>query len=319
MMKRPAFIALFLLFFTSLLAVSCKEFIEPSIENKKVYLKAPSDGFQSKLYKISFWWDEVEDALGYRLQVVSPGFAAPDRLVLDTLVSGNKFSVNLDPGKYEWHLRAENGSTVTAYSGARSFEVLQSSIKQQAVELNAPADQAQINNAQVNLRWGTLYGAARYRLQIDTNNFINESSVVYNEALPGNELALALPKDQSYQWRVQAENDTAQSRWSVVNHFTLDRLPPGRVKALEPADNQTVNKPVHLRWENVASAVRYRLYLLKSDSVTSYSKNFPVIVNENTYDFQSGTGGERIYWKVAAIDAAGNAGTASATRSFIIP
>ncbi|MBL4676898.1 MAG: hypothetical protein JKY70_11950 [Mucilaginibacter sp.] len=191
-----------------------------------MYLEAPSEGFQSTVYKVNFWWDEVEDALGYRLQVVSPGFAAPDRLVLDTLVIGNKFSINTDPGKYEWRLRAENGSTVTAYSSSRKFEVLQSSIKQQSVELTTPQNDLLTNDPHLVFKWVTLYGATQYLLQVDTNNFVNENTLNYNQVLSGNELALTLAKDQRYQWRVRAQNDTAQARWSAVNRFTLDRTPP---------------------------------------------------------------------------------------------
>jgi hypothetical protein len=317
-MKRSGLFTIYTLFTALVLFDSCKDFIEPSIANRQVYLEAPSDGFQTPLYKVSFWWDEVEDALAYRLQVVSPGFGTPDRLVLDTLVMGNKFNVNLDPGKYEWRLRAENGSTTTAYSAARKFEVLQSSIKQQAVELSAPANGLLTNSGQLTFRWGTLYGATKYHLQIDTNNFTNEAVVVYDQSLPGNELAFQLPKDQVYQWRVQAANDTAQARWSAVNRFTLDRLPPARVKAMSPLDNQSVAKPVHLAWETAATALRYRLYLLKADSTSNYNDNFPVIVNGNTYEFQAGNSGERVYWKVSAIDAAGNEGAASVARSFTI-
>ena len=195
---------------------------------------------------------------------------------------------------------------------------VQSSIKQQSVELASPGNNVLTNNAHLTFQWGTLYGATAYHLQVDTNSFINEAAMVYDQSVPANELVFTLPKDQVYQWRVRAENDTAQARWSSVNRFTLDRLPPARVKALAPSDNQAVNKPVHLQWENTSSAVRYRLYMLKADSTKNYDEHYPVLVNGNTYDFASGSNGERIYWKVAAIDAAGNEGQTSIARSFIV-
>jgi uncharacterized protein YegP (UPF0339 family) len=318
LMKRPGFFSCTIVFFTLAAFESCKDFIEPSIEKRQILIEAPSNGFQTPLYKVNFWWDEVEDALGYRLQVVSPRFDSPDKLVLDTLVNSNKFSGNLDPGKYEWRLRAENGSTVTAYSPARTFEVLQSSIKQQAVELSTPTNGLLTNNAQLNFQWETLYGATKYHLQIDTNNFANDEMVVYDQSLPINQLTYNLSKDQAYQWRVRAENDTAQARWSAVNRFTFDRLPPARVKAVTPSDNQSIAKPVHIAWETAATAVRYRLYVLKADSTNNYNDSFPVIVNAAAYDFQSGNSGERVYWKVSAIDAAGNEGATSIARSFTI-
>ncbi|MFD0766153.1 hypothetical protein ACFQZI_14915 [Mucilaginibacter lutimaris] len=317
-MKRPDLLIVLILFSLLMLQVSCKDFIEPSIENRRVFLEAPSDKYQSKVYKIGFWWDEVEDALTYRLQVVTPGFDSPDRLVLDTLVKGNQFNFNFDPGKYEWRVRAENGSTVTPYAGARKFEVLSSSITQQAVELSAPGNGLLTNSESQNFQWGTLYGATKYHLQIDTSNFVSQSALVYDQSLAGNVFTYTLPKDQVYQWRVRAENDTAQARWSAVYRFTLDRTPPERAKAISPSDNQQVAKPVQLEWAKITSAIRYRLYVLKSDSVSNYNGSFPVMVTGNSYAFQTGNSGERIYWKVSAIDAAGNAGPASAARSFTI-
>ncbi|OJW17948.1 hypothetical protein [Mucilaginibacter sp. 44-25] len=307
------------LFCTICLWISgCKDLIEPSINKRQVTVEAPSDGFKTPLYKVSFWWDEVEDALKYRLQITSPGFSQPDRLVLDTLVTGNKFSANVDPGKYQWRLRAENGSSATDYSTPRSFEVLQSSIKGQSVELIQPANGLLTNNSRINLSWGTLYGATQYRVQIDTNNFVSESSLVFNQSFPGTTITFTPARDQVYQWRVRAENDTAQARWSAVNQFTVDRIPPQRVKALSPADNASITKPVTLQWENASGAIRYRLYVMKADSVTNYNDTFPVTTTDNNYNFQSGNSNERIYWKVAAIDAAGNIGVPSAARSFII-
>lgn len=67
MKLKPAqiLLALFAMLMFSLSA--CKDFIEPNISKRLVSLKAPSDKYQSTNYNINFWWDEVEDALSYRL------------------------------------------------------------------------------------------------------------------------------------------------------------------------------------------------------------------------------------------------------------
>ena len=64
----PVFLA------SNILISSCKEFIEPSIAKRQVVLEAPVDQYQSTKYTVNFWWNGVEDALAYRLQVVTPGF-----------------------------------------------------------------------------------------------------------------------------------------------------------------------------------------------------------------------------------------------------
>ncbi|MES2063504.1 MAG: hypothetical protein V4456_16365 [Bacteroidota bacterium] len=298
---------------------SCKEFIEPSLEKRVINPKAPSENYQSPKYTITFWWDGLEDATSYQLQVVTPDFKFPGSLLLDTVVSKESFSFNLDPGNYQWRVRALNGSSQTAFSNALSFTVLQSSIKQQSVQLVGPANNAVTNQKDAIFQWGSLYGATKYHFQIDTSNFANENTLVYDASVPGQQINFTFLKDQSYQWRVRAENDTAQARWSSVYQVTYDHTPPPVVTPVSPVANTTVSKPVTLQWSAVASAVKYKVYVLKADSTSAYNQNFPVTLNNTTsYSFTGGNPGEKIYWQVSALDAAGNEGEKSKLRNFLI-
>lgn len=308
----------FLLLFFGLLLAACDDFIEPSISKSTVTLEAPADNYTSSSYSMSFWWDEVEHALTYHLQVVSQSFASPGSLVLDTVVAGNKFTFNFDPGVYQWRVLAANGSTKTAYTAPRTFTVASSSITTQTVQLSAPANSYLTNQTAVTLQWGTLFGATKYQVEIDTNNFANESVLLLNETLPENQLSFTFPKDQTYQWRIKAENDTAQAKWSAVYTMTYDHTPPGAVQVTAPADKQTSSLPVAMQWTATPTAAKYKVYVFKSDSVTLYNNNFPVTVTSNAYSFNLGSSGDQVYWKISAVDAAGNEGPASALRSFNI-
>ena len=112
-MKPLSYLIAILLFATGLLS-ACTDIIEPSVTKQIVTLEAPASGYQSANYTINFWWNAVDHALTYHLQVVTPNFAAPGSLVLDTIVSTYKFSYTLSPGAYQWRVMAENGSTQTA-------------------------------------------------------------------------------------------------------------------------------------------------------------------------------------------------------------
>ena len=297
---------------------ACQDIIEPSLSKQVVTPEAPANLYVSTSYTINFWWDGVDHALSYHLQVVTPDFNAPGSLVLDTVVKQNKFSYNLNPGTYQWRLTAENGSSQTAYSAVRTFTIAASSIKQQTVQLTSPANNYVTNKSAVLFQWGNLYGATQYRLEIDTNNFENEAAIVANLVLPGQQGNFTLPKSQIYQWRVRAENDTAQAQWSAINLITLDQVPPGQVAVTAPADNATSPLPVSLQWSATATAARYKLYVFKSDSITLYNTTYPAILTTTIYSFSSGNSGDRVYWKVSAIDAAGNEGQASQLRSFVL-
>lgn len=295
----------------------CKEFIEPSIAKRNVVLLAPSGGSESSLYNQTFWWETVDDALKYRLQVVSPDFDKTSRLILDTLLSTNKFNYTLDPGSYEWRVRAENGSSQTSYARS-AFFIYASSIKEQQVQLQLPANHTLTNQPSNNFTWLKLFGADQYILQIDTNNFVNESKLFLNETLPGQEFLVNFERDKLYKWRVKAKNDTAESKWSVIQNITFDKTPPPVVVLSSPANNELIAKPVTLRWNNTATATKYQLYAYKTESRTPYSSKFPVLLTTTTYSFTEGSSGEKIYWEVRALDETGNTGPYSELRSFVI-
>ncbi|MDO3645226.1 hypothetical protein [Mucilaginibacter sp. L3T2-6] len=118
---------------------SCEDIVEPSVKNKQVQLESPFNKFQSTSSTISFWWDEVEHATTYHLQVVKPDFTRPESLVLDTVITKNKFLDTLAPGNYQWRVMAENSSSQTAYSAVRSFEVAKAVGWQPSVEFNESA------------------------------------------------------------------------------------------------------------------------------------------------------------------------------------
>ena len=300
------------------LAPSCTDIIEPSISKSQVTLEAPANAYTSTSYAVNFWWDAVDHALTYHLQVVTPNFASPGKLVLDTIVKNYKFTYTLNPGNYQWRVMAENGSSQTAYSSPLSFTIAATSITKQAVQLTAPANDFLTNQSTVSFQWTSMYGATQYRFEIDTNNFANPNALVSNTVISGQQINFTFPKSQVYQWRVQAENDTANAQWSAINTLTFNNTPPAQVTLVVPVSGTTLSQPVSLQWNAVTNAVHYKVYAFKSDSTTLYNANFPFVVNTNIYSFGQGISGNKIYWKVSALDAEGNEGKASPLWNFTL-
>jgi uncharacterized protein YegP (UPF0339 family) len=302
---------------TCLFQYSCKEFIESPVTDKKVTINAPADGLETNKYSQQFWWDVVEDATAYRLQVVIPSFQNTAGLVLDTLIKDNKFTFTFEPGEYEWRVRAENGSTIGTYT-VRKFIVHESSLSNQQVQLQSPSNGFLTNNSQLIFKWLSLFGAEYYLLQVDTNNFIDEAKMVLNQRLTSLEYRLFLTKDAFYQWRIRAGNVTDSAKWSKVQNFTYDANPPGKVLLTSPINDYNGAKPINLRWNSVEGANRYQLTVYKSDSSTPYNNTFPLTINTLMYSFNLGEYGEVIYWSVRALDAVGNLGTESELRRFTV-
>ena len=318
MRLRPISYLLIILFAVIGLLSSCDDIIEPSINKSQVSLEAPANQYTSTSYTVNFWWDQVNHALSYHLQVVTPTFAAPGSLVLDTIVTNYKFSFSLNPGNYQWRVMAENGSSQTGWSTPRSFTVVAGSIKQQSVQLTSPSNNLLTNQSPYTFQWGSLYGATAYQFEIDTNNFANESNIVSNQTIPGQQISFAFPKDQIYQWRVRAQNDTAQALWSPVYTVTYDHTPPGQVTLVAPVSGTTLSLPIALSWNAVATAVKYKLYVYQSDGTTLYNSSFPMVLTGTSYSFNLGSSGNTVYWMVTALDAAGNESPASTKNSFVL-
>lgn len=296
---------------------SCKEFIEPSLEHQKIKAIAPAEGTETSSYQLTFWWEGHVDALAYRLQVVAPSFAAAQQMILDTLVKTDRFTYTLDPGNYQWRVRAENGSSQTAYV-TNSFKVYPSTLTEQSVQLVAPAHQLYTANATLSYQWLKLFGASAYRLQIDRNNFSNEQNLDVNVLTDNLSYSHTLLTEGNYQIRVRAENATENSKWSAVRTMTYDISPPAQVSLSSPANRQTLAKPFNLTWSAINDATQYELAVYQSDSVTLYHSSFPQLLNTTSYNFNMGSAGENLVWRVRAIDRAGNKGIWSNYFSFTI-
>lgn len=109
---------------TAGICASCEDIIERDISEETITLQAPAEGVVLENEEVLFLWDPVEGLhTQYELQIVTPSFAA-GQLLVDTLVSANKFSYSFDTGLYAWRVRALNGAYVTAYATAAFSVVL---------------------------------------------------------------------------------------------------------------------------------------------------------------------------------------------------
>jgi hypothetical protein len=318
-MKAPL-LPYLLLCFLAIIALlsSCDDIIEPSINSAQVKLEAPGNKDTTTNYTINFWWDAVNHSLTYELQIVNGTFLSPANLVLDTVVTKNIFAFNLSPGSYQWRVMAQNGSSQTGFSNPYNLVIEPTSITQQSALLVSPANTFLTNQASLIFQWGSLYGATKYNFEVDTNNFATPSTVLFTTIIPGQQISYTFPKVGQYRWRVQAQNDTAQAQWSAVNTLTFNNIPPGQVTIATPANGVTIGQPVAMQWNGVANATHYKLYVLQSDSTTSFSPAFPLVTSGTTYSFNLGASGNQVYWKVSAIDAEGNEGPVSTLHNFYI-
>ena len=296
---------------------ACEDFIEPSIEHTTVSILAPANKLETNSYQQTFWWNPLINAKFYRLQVVSPNFDSVSKLLLDTLIRTEKFVYTLDPGKYHWRVRGENGSSASNYSD-RFLEIFPSTLTDQILQVNVPASGLNSSRQEFRFEWLRLFGAKNYRIQIDNNNFQDEKTMELNVSTDNLSYLHSLSKEGTYQYRVRAENDSETSKWSSVGVLTYDNTGPAVVTLSSPTDKQQITKPVKLTWNKVDDAVSYEISIYKADQQTLYNQTYPLKSASTEHAFTLGDAGETIAWRIRAFDRAGNASLFSEFRTFII-
>ena len=110
---------LFLLFI-----VSCKEIIVEDISSLKVELISPSDSVTTIYQHQNFIWETIPGALDYRFSISKPGFDSIEIMVFDSVFDRTNWQHKLDPGNYQWRVRAQNSEYQTIYV-TRSLQIIQ--------------------------------------------------------------------------------------------------------------------------------------------------------------------------------------------------
>ncbi|MFC1956385.1 IPT/TIG domain-containing protein [Chloroflexota bacterium] len=170
-----------------------------------------------------------------------------------------------------------------------------------------------------------------YVLQVSSNH--NFTSVMLEKkGLSGPEYTLtkeerlaAVKKESPYYWRVKAVDSASnESDWSTPRSFYV--AAPPVPTSLQPAGDNKAKAQVHFDWADVSSLsppITYDLQLAADKSFTSIllekeelvdseyalaeDEQLPTVKKENPY-----------YWRVKAVDSAGNESEWSTQRSFYV-
>jgi hypothetical protein len=102
--------------FWVMLFIACDQTLEISLTGQRVALAAPVNNLVTKDTIQTFFWQKIDGALEYQLQIVSPRFDSIARLIRDTIISTNKFTMDMESGVYQWRVKASNHSSESAIS-----------------------------------------------------------------------------------------------------------------------------------------------------------------------------------------------------------
>jgi hypothetical protein len=299
-------------FFILLGLISCSEIIsEEDISNKTVSLVAPTQNAQLTSTGINFYWDNVENATKYNLQIAKPNFTSPLQIVLDTTITQHNFTKQLPIGSYEWRVKALNGGYSTAYSSSL-FTILNNiDFQSNTVALTSPANNLVTKTTLQNLTWQAIIGATNYQLQL-----YNSANTLVLDKTTSNTSENYTFAEGSYQWKVRATNGTDFTLYTSRS-ILVDATAPNTPTLTNPTNgNNTVTTNVTFSWTRTpitGSVEKDSIYIYTNAALTTLQSKAEA---NSPYSKTLSTG--TYYWRVKSFDAAGNVGTASSSFNFTI-
>lgn len=314
--------SLFLLLFFAL--SSCEDFFVRDLSGDTVNLVSPSNGVTTILQTQEFVWDEVKGAEQYQLQVAFPSFSSIQYFVLDTTISKTKFTFTLEPGSYEWRVRAKNFGGYSMYSLPFQLTIdTTSDLSQQIVALNTPVNGKATNDSTPTFSWQSVYAATSYNIIIKNGSSWSTGSVIYNDTVTSNTATLALADyltEGTYVWGVRAMNGISYTQNFSTHLLYVDVTNPPAVSLVTPSNQSSQSAGIiSFSWSrasdlgNSPTARTDSLYIF---SDTTNMTVFDRIGSSGTSAVRSISTSGWYKWFVISFDQAGNPSDTSAKRTF---
>ncbi len=305
--------------------IGCDDFFDEDLKDISVVLVAPADELETSNSSFTFWWNEVDGASKYNLQIVSPNFEVIEKLVLDTNLTGTQFEVQLYPGFFQWRVKAFNGSSETLYT-TYSLSVDSSlDLTGQDIILLSPTDNFATNDSLLEFTWENKPNAEYYTFRIKSGDWatgddVISPKIVYDTKTTENSEDLG---DGAYSWAVQANNSISSTLFKS-RAFIIDRVTPALPNQTSPTNGETITgTSVTFTWSRPADSGSAILedIIVATDSTF----NTGVVKEQSGLDLTYSTSFDvsagnsmKYYWKLKSIDAAGNEGSYTDFRRFTV-
>jgi hypothetical protein len=266
-------------------------------------------------------WLPVAGATSYKVEVdTSDLFTAPLSWSSTTFGLRATPTVPLPAGTTYWRVAAIDGSgqgewTVSTFERSTAAgPALLSPGASGAETLDHPTEPPV-------LTWEPVPGAKSYTVAWSTNDLFPEGGTTTTATTTTTAYAVPtlLARGVTWYWRVQANLDNSlTTEWSANGEFVVS-WPSSAPTLLAPDDDPGGARPVSdvaMRWATVPGAKSYKVYVATDPDFASQISGSPFAVMTTSYAPARTLDNAAYYWKVAAVDTAGNDGPPSATRQF---
>ncbi|MGL4599302.1 MAG: hypothetical protein ACRCYO_17400 [Bacteroidia bacterium] len=302
----------------SLIGACSPDYIAADLSEKSMSFYAPADRDTASTTTPLFWWSEINGATTYRLQLVWPSFAAPQQIIYDSAISGDRFYPVLQAGlTYEWRMRPENGSSEGIWV-TRTLTVDSSvSLNLQTIVFLTPATNPYITqNNQLSLTWNNINGATLYRIQVvDNSNSTTIDNVTSTAASYSNTFA-----EGNYTVSVRAENQNSLTAWTTKT-LIVDQTAPTAPVLILPADAQifaTSPGSISFDWTSSNDALTDSLFISTDSTFAASQVSLLLNASQGAYTWPGVQNTTTYYWRVNSTDAAGNTSNYTTRRRFTV-
>ena len=222
---------------------------------------------------------------------------------------------NLPDGTWYWRVETVDNANNVAYSATRTFTI--DSTGPAAPMLKSPSNGEYLTDDTPLLEWYNPASAVGYWIQVDTDSGF--TTAIVDTTTSNNYYTTPALSDDTYYWRVRAKDALDNwGAWSSTRSFIVDTTAPAAPVLANPVDGLVYNDNTpYLDWMEVGEPANYQVQVDTSDSFASPFIDVTGIA-DTFYQIVSTLGDDEYYWRVRANDSAGNLGSWSAIRSFII-
>jgi hypothetical protein len=293
----------------TVLQYSCrKDFIVKDIKNDTITIIGPANNLVTTTNLVTFWWEELDGAEKYNLQVVQPSFAAMTKVLLDTNVTTNKYNLTLQPGSYQWRIRGVNAGGNTVYQVFNLKVDTTSNLSSQVVYPIAPINGYLTGNAAILFSWSALNAATYYQFEINNGSVLTATTTgtSYSYTLPA-----VTNSTSPFTWRVKAFNNFSVSQYNSPFTFTVDLAPPSAPLLTSPIHGSTVKDTVKLVWTRTGApdALSDSIFV-STDSlfanVISKTRTWQQKLKINQLVNPPNINNAIYWWRLRSIDSVGN-------------
>lgn len=309
----------FFFYTLAVFAFSCDDILEEDITDDMVQIISPINNAEIESNVVNFRWNNIDGADKYRIQV----YASNQSMILDTLVNPSGFTYPMRGGDFQWRIRAENSAYKSSYSFPANFTIIETDdLSNQQMILSSPREGFYFNNTNVTLSWQVLRAAEKYELDLTnltTGAVFPKSNLTTNSVIFS---ATELTQDAKYTWKVKAVNDSSETLYATRSFF-IDRVNPNQPQNSLPANNsrQSANLQLDFTWNMPADngAVQSPIsYIIEFSNTADFNAITQTSNTLNPNFQQIFTVFGDYFWRIRAIDEAGNISTNSSVFKFTI-